>query len=131
MTDPRTLDRLILADVVVAAVSLAWCAVSPSPARPGPAVVLWTLVAASTVVAWVGLLSRVREARALYAASWLGYLALVAVRGSGAGSSVDAVLDLATGLVGGMILALVYFSGLRATFRPLARLLSRETLSAP
>jgi hypothetical protein len=131
MSESKTLDRLILADLLVAVLSLSLSSLSPSPDLSRAATVLWFLVAAATVGAWVGLLFRVREARALYAASWLGYLALAAVRGTGTGSSIDAVLDLATGLVGRMILALVYFSDLRGRLRPLARVVSGTIVPAP
>lgn len=116
MRDSKILDRLILADVLLAVLSVAWSAAATPPRPSGLAFMLWMLVCATTVGAWIGLLSRLRPARALYAASWLGYLALVGLRGAAPGSSIDAVLDLATGLVGGMILALVYFSDLRAQF---------------
>jgi hypothetical protein len=119
MTESKTLDRLIMADVLLALLSVAWSAAAEPPRPSGPAFVLWILVCATTVGAWIGLLSRLRPARALYAASWLGYLALVGLRGGGAGSSIDALLDLAAGLVGGMILALVYFSDLRTQFHGL------------
>ncbi len=79
---------------------------------------LWVLVCGTTVVAWIGLLQRLRAGRALYAASWVGYLALVALRAGGADAGLDRLLDLATGLVGGMILGLVYLSDFRAQFPP-------------
>jgi len=128
MSESKALDRLILADVLLAALSVAWSAAAAPPRPSGLAFILWILVCATTVAAWIGLLRRLRPARALYAASWIGYLALVGLRGGAAGSSVDAVLDLATGLVGGMILALVYFSELRAQFHGLG---GEHTETAP
>lgn len=119
MSESKTLDRLILADVLLAALSVAWSTAAAPPRPSGLAFILWILVCATTVGAWIGLLRRLRPARAMYAASWLGYLALVGLRGGASGASIDAVLDLATGLVGGMILALVYFSELRSQFRGL------------
>ena len=130
MNTSRTLDRLILADFLVGVFSLIWSVRFASPRPPGPAFVLWILVCAATVVAWVGLLYRLRPARTLYAASWLGYLAWVAVRGATAASPVGTVLDLATGLVGGMILALVYFSDLRDRLRPFGDVASGRALPA-
>jgi len=128
MSESKTLDRLILADVLLAALSVAWSAAAAPPRPSGLAFILWILVCTTTVAAWIGLLRRVRPARALYAASWIGYLVLVGLRGGAAGSSVDAVLDLATGLVGGMILALVYFSELRSQFHGLG---GEHTETAP
>lgn len=118
MSDPKILDRLILADVLLAAASLSWSTLSEAPRPSGIGFLLWITVCAATVAAWIGLLHRLRPARALYAASWLGYLALAAMR-AGTESSFGAVLDLATGLVGGMILSLLYFSGLREELRAL------------
>ena len=124
----KTLDRLILADFLVGVCSLIWSARSASPGSSRPAFVLWVLVCAATVVAWVGLLYRLRPARTLYAASWLGYLAWVAARGATVTLPFGTVLDLATGLVGGMILALVYVSDLRSRLRPFGDLASGDAL---
>jgi hypothetical protein len=117
MSNSKTLDRLILADFLLAVVSLGWSALAPPPSPSQFAFVVWITVCSATVVSWVGLLYRIKPARTLYALSWLGYLALVALREGGAASPLSAVLDLATGLVGGMILALVYFSDLRGQLR--------------
>jgi len=115
----NVLDRLILADVALAVASIAASAVSGTPPLHGSALVfgLWMAVCAGTVGAWILLFLRFRAGRVLYAASWAGYLAVIALRGGGATSALDGVLDLATGLVGGMILALVYLSELRHEFR--------------
>lgn len=82
---------------------------------------LWVGVLAGTVLAWVGLLNLVRAARPLYVASWIGYLALIALSGPHVGSAVGTVVDQLTGLVGGMIVAMIYFSDLRTRFRTLSR----------
>jgi hypothetical protein len=117
----KILDRLILADVALAVLSIAASAASGTPPPHGSTLVfgLWIAVCAGTVAAWILLLLRFRAGRALYAASWAGYLLLrgVALRGGIAPDALDGFLDLATGLVGGMILALVFRSGLRGEFR--------------
>jgi hypothetical protein len=74
-------------------------------------------VCAGTVGAWILLLLRFRAGRALYAASWVGYLAVSVLRGGVETSALDGFLGLANGLVGGMILALVFLSELRHEFR--------------
>ena len=130
MNTPRTLDRLILADFLVGVCSLIWSDRFASPRPSGPAFYLWILIVAATVGAWFGLLYRLKPARTLYAASWLGYLVLVAVRGGTASSPIGTLLDLATGLVGGMILALVYFSDLRTQLRRFGDVASGEALPA-
>jgi len=120
-SNPRLLDRLILADLFLAVVSMVTASVSPAPRPQGAAFVLWIAVCAATVAAWIGLAWRYRPARIVYAAAWLGYLALVAVRASGASATgLDGVLDLATGLVGGMILAVCFFSDTLAPVHPRA-----------
>ena len=94
-------------------ISVAWSSHSAAPPPAGLPFVIWILVCATTVAAWIGLLYRLKAARALYAASWAGYLAVVVLRGGAAASALGTVLDLATGLLGGMILALLYFTNLR------------------
>ena len=130
MRDARILDRLILSDLLVTVLSLSWSARHPG-ATPSPAVeALWVAVAVGTVLAWIGLLYRIRSARELYAASWVGYLAFVALRGAGTPSATGTILDLLTGLLGGLILGLVYFSEQRGSFASL-RDASTRPLSAP
>jgi hypothetical protein len=108
MRESKALDALILADFLLGLVSTAWSAGQSAP-HPSPlSSALWIAVCAATVLAWVGLLYRIEAARALYAASWLGYLAWIAVRGTAVSSPLASVLDLATGLVGGMILAILF-----------------------
>jgi hypothetical protein len=128
--NPKILDRLILADLVLSIASLQWSAHHPGP-RSSPFVeTLWIAVAAATVLSWIGLLYRVRPARVLYAVSWLGYLAFVALRGGVTTSATGSTLDLAAGLVGGLILGLVYSSEWRGSFETL-RGVSGRLLSAP
>ena len=115
----NVLDRLILADVALAVLSIAAGAASGTPPPHGSVFVfgLWMAVCIGTVGAWILLFLRFRAGRVLYAASWAGYLAVIVLRGGVAASALDGVLDLATGLVGGMILALVFLSELRHEFR--------------
>ena len=128
--NPKILDRLILADLVLSIASLQWSAHQTAP-RTSPFVeALWIAVAAATVLSWIGLLYRVRPARLLYAASWLGYLAFVALRGGATPSAAGSILDLAAGLVGGAILGLVYSSEWRGAFGRL-RDVSGRLVSSP
>jgi hypothetical protein len=115
----NVLDRLILADVALAVLSIAASAASGTPPPHGSvfAFGLWMAVCIGTVGAWILLFLRFRAGRVLYAASWAGYLAVIALRGGIATGAVDSILDLATGLVGGMIVALVYLSELRHELR--------------
>ncbi|HEY1249612.1 MAG TPA: hypothetical protein VGH97_00395 [Thermoanaerobaculia bacterium] len=120
-SNPKLLDRLILADLALAVASIVTSSASPAQRPHGAAFLLWLGVCAATVLAWIGLAWRYRPARVVYAAAWLGYLALVALRAGGAASTAspfDGVLDLATGLVGGMILAVSFFSDALAPARP-------------
>jgi hypothetical protein len=110
MTASRLLDRLIRTDLILAAVSIVSSSLSTSPRPTGAAFVLWLGACAATVAAWIGLAWRYRPARILYAAAWLGYLAHVAWRASGGRTTFDEVLGLVTALVGGMILAVSFFS---------------------
>jgi hypothetical protein len=80
---------------------------------------LWAMVAAGTLLSWIGLLFLLSEARGLYLGSWVAYLLLLVLRGSVVETPVDSVLRVLTAGVGGAILAVVYFSELRNRFRPL------------
>jgi hypothetical protein len=122
----KILDRLILADVVIAIASLQWSAHHPGN-RPSTFVEgLWIAVAASTALSWIGLFYRVRSARTLYAASWVGYLAVVALRGGAPSSELGTILDLAAGLVGGMILGAVFSAEGRVAFSTLRDVTERQ-----
>jgi len=68
------------------------------------------VVVVATVIAWVGLLNLLRAARSLYLASWVGYLVLPLLRGPVVCASVSFALEMMTALVGGGILAMIYFS---------------------
>jgi hypothetical protein len=131
VNNAKTLEALILADIAVSVLSAVSDAVFGQPAPAGPrgaggwappgdlSFALWIAVCAGTVLAWIGLLNLLRAARTLYAASWIGYLALAVFRAPAPGSAIGSTLDLLAGLVGGMILAVVYFSKLGARFRPI------------
>jgi hypothetical protein len=120
MAPSRLLDRLILADLFLAVLSIVSSSVSAAPRPTGVAFLLWLGVCAATVAAWIGLAWRIRPARVVYAAAWLGYLVLVALRAGGSAAALGGVLDLATGLVGGMILAVCFFSDALGPARPRA-----------
>jgi hypothetical protein len=87
---------------------------------------LWITVVVTTVLAWIGLLNLARPARTLYLASWAGYFVLLLLRGPVATASVSFVLEMMTAIVGGAILAMIYFSELAAKFRPLSELVGAE-----
>lgn len=146
MNNPRTLSTLILADILVTVSSAVWdAALGTSPAAEPAAAArigagawtlpgnlgfaLWIAVCVGTVLAWIGLLNHLKEARSLYAASWVGYLALAALREPAVASPVGSVLDLSAGLVGGMILGTVYFSDIAARFRSIGAAASEVLLA--
>jgi hypothetical protein len=82
---------------------------------------LWAAVVVGTVLAWLGLVNRLKPARPLYVGSWAGYLLLISLRGPNVSSSVGYALDMMMALVGGMIVGVVYFSDLAPKFRNLPR----------
>jgi hypothetical protein len=81
---------------------------------------MWIIVAASTILAWIGLLNLIRAARALYLTSWAAYLILLLLRGSVVGTAASFAIQMMMALVGGAIIGVIYFSDLRARFRPLS-----------
>ncbi len=108
----RALFVLILADVVLCLVSVA----GAEPALTPLLGALWLFVVGSTVVAWVGLLWRLRAARTLYLVSWLAYLGLIALRGPAAAAGPTEAMQLLMALNGGAILAMSWLSDLRGRF---------------
>ena len=105
MSESKTLDRLILADVLLALLSVAWSAAAAPPRPSGLAFILWMLVCATTVGAWIGLLRRLRPARTLYAASWLGYLGrwFAAITGADPSEPTDWRIWSAAAVVGALL----------------------------
>ena len=69
---------------------------------------LWLLVAASSVLGWVGILYRMPAAREVYLASWIGYLVLMSLRGGVVDTGIGQAAQLLMALVGGGVLALLY-----------------------
>jgi hypothetical protein len=129
----RILGGLILCDLVLGIATLVTEKVSapflPEPLRayvatPGSGgrvlFALWVAIVVSTVLAWIGLLNLLRPARAVYLGSWCAYLLYVILTGPTVMSPFGSVLDVAMTMVGGAILALVYFSELRLRFRTLS-----------
>src|SRR5262245_66625209 len=94
--------------------------------RFGPTLLwaLWIAVVVTTIIAWIGLLNLVRAARPLYLASWVGYFVLILLEGRVVSAWGGFVIEMMTALVGGAILAMIYFSELAAKFRPLSELFS-------
>lgn len=135
MTSERALRFLILAECVLAILTLAgepalepslpaalraWLAVHRSAATGAGETLLtalWLGVVAATVVAWVGLLCMLRAARPLYLGAWLGYLALLLLRGPVISTSTGYVLQLLMTLAGGAVLGTIYFSDLSTRLR--------------
>jgi hypothetical protein len=91
---------------------------------------LWIAVMVTTIVAWIGLLNLLRPARPLYLASWAGYLILLLLEGRGVNARGAFVIELMNALVGGAILAMIYFSEFAAKFRPLSEWIGAEEKKA-
>ena len=72
----------------------------------------------------MGLVNLIRAGRAIYLASWLGYLALAFVAGPDASRGLH-IVQLLMALVGGATLAVAYLSPLRGRFTSLAEAFSR------
>ncbi len=81
---------------------------------------LWVAVAASTILAWIGLLNLLRIARPIYLASWAGYLILLLLTGPVVSTAASYVVQMMMALVGGAIVGMIYFSELRTKFRRLS-----------
>ena len=131
MRNDRALLILVLADIalviltVVAEVSLNFTL--PTPLRPygglgHPTLAdlvrfpMWITIVAGTVVAWIGLLNYWWPSRMIYAVAWGAWLLLVAVSGPSVMTAVGAAIETLEHLVGGAIIALVYFSDLSKRF---------------
>jgi hypothetical protein len=76
------------------------------------------------VAGWIGLVARIRAGRAIYLASWIGYLVLLALGGPIADSAGGYTLQMSMALVGGAVLAMAYLSEVRSAFRPLLSIAS-------
>jgi hypothetical protein len=132
MRHERILGSLILCDLILGIATVVTERVSGPyldaaeavPHGPGDTVLfaLWVAIAATTVLAWIGLLNLLRPARMVYLASWCAYLLYLALTGPTVMTPFGSVLDTAMALVGGAILGLVYFSELRLRFRTLSDL---------
>ena len=114
MTIERLFRILLVCDVALEVASLA----SGEPSRsPGPLLTgLWLAVIGTTIAGWIGLFSMLREGRAVYLASWLGYLLLLALGGPVTDSAGGYALQMLMALVGGAVLPLAYLSELRTRF---------------
>jgi hypothetical protein len=91
---------------------------------------LWIAVLVTTIIAWIGLLNLARAARPLYLASWVGYFVLLLLEGRVASAWGAFVIEMMTAMVGGAILAMIYFSELAAKFRPLSELVGEREENA-
>ncbi|HEY7545089.1 MAG TPA: hypothetical protein VID27_09415 [Blastocatellia bacterium] len=81
---------------------------------------LWVVVAASTILAWIGLLNLLRAARPLYLASWAAYLILLLLSGPVVSNQAGYAVQMMMALAGGAIVGVIYFSDLSAKFRSLS-----------
>ena len=136
MNKGRLLWMLVLIDVLLAfssigaemffgwtlPPSLAEYARQPVSRFPGPGAafqlfLLGTSVAC-TFVAWIGLVNYWRFARRLYLAAWAYWLLLKLFSGPAVMTAPAAMVAELSGLVGGAILGLVYFSDLAHRFEP-------------
>jgi hypothetical protein len=113
----RIFPILVMCDVVLEVASVAGA--DAAPARGPLLSALWLAVIGITLVGWVGLFAMIREARPVYLASWLGYLALLALGGPVVSTAGGYALQMLMALVGGAVLAVAYLSELRTGFRPL------------
>ena len=118
----RIFPVLLFLDIVLEVTSLAG---ADGSASRGPLLgALWLAVIGSTVAGWIGLYAMLRAGRAIYLASWIGYLMLLALGGPPAGTAGGYALQMLMALVGGAVLAVAYLSELRAAFRPLVAVAS-------
>ena len=108
----RALSVLILADVGLSLISVA----GADTGAEGWRNLLWLFVIGSTVAAWVGLSFRLAAARMLYLVSWLGYLALIALRDQAFAGGLEEAMQLLMALNGGAILAIAWLTDLRDRF---------------
>jgi hypothetical protein len=137
MTDERLLRILVFTDVGLALAAIGAEASLPSflldalrahainPAipqtEPGVGVALWVfwaLAAATTIVAWIGLLFYWPVARPLYLAAWGLQIGRMLVSGPSVTTPLGGAFDTLDALVGGALIGLVYFSGLSRRFAP-------------
>jgi hypothetical protein len=113
----KTLGILILCDVVLVVLGIVadW---ATGTTRFGNffLTALWVSVAIGTTFSWIGLLNLVRGARHLYCASWIGYFMLTLFSGPVVSSAVVQAVQMLGALVGGAILAIVYFTELNTKF---------------
>ena len=120
MRQDKILGVLILAEFILVILGIA-CDPGAA-ARPSGTLLtaLWVAVVVGTVLAWIGLLNLVRAARPLYVGSWAAYFVLILLSGPVESTAVGYVVQMLMALVGGAVIAMVYFSELRTRFRTLA-----------
>jgi hypothetical protein len=130
----RTLARLVIADVALAAAAIAADYVLegllPAPLRTYLAAgrtgeggaadtalfALWAIVAAATAVAWVALVQYWRRGREMYLAATIAWVVYLLPAGPRVGSAPGHALGALEAMVAGALLALVYFSDLRKKY---------------
>src|SRR5262245_35641075 len=70
----------------------------------------WLAVNLATLLAWIGLLNSWKPARAIYLWAWVGALLLLPLETAWVLTPIGYALDTAATLVGGALLAVLYFS---------------------
>lgn len=134
MNNERLLGILVLADVGLALAAigaeaastylpdpLGAHAMNPAIPQTGTGLALWlfwALAAATTIVAWIGLLYWWPVARPLYLAAWGLQIGRMLVSGPSVTTPLGGAFDTLDALVGGALIGLVYFSGLSRRFAP-------------
>ena len=131
MRNDRALLILVLADIVLVILTVvtevALNSTLPAPLRPygglgHPTLAdlvrlpLWITIVVGTFVGWIGLLNYWWPSRGIYAGAWAAWLLLVAVSGPSVMTAAGAAVETLEHLVGGAIIALVYFSDLSKRF---------------
>lgn len=77
---------------------------------------LWVAIVLATFVSWIGLINFWQPARVIYAGAWVAWLLLLVAAGPSVTTGAGAAIETLEHLVGGAILALVYFSDLSKRF---------------
>jgi len=93
-----------------------WGGFSPDGMRGLAVASTWALSVLGTITAWVGLCFYWRYARELYAVSWALNLLVGLPAGVSVMTSAGAIVQTMSSIVGGMLLAVVYFTDLRTRF---------------
>jgi hypothetical protein len=131
MKQERILGVLILSEFILGILGIACDPGAGSRPSSTLLTALWVAVVVGTVVSWIGLLNLARAARPLYVASWAAYFVLILLGGPVASTAAGYVVQMLMAIVGGAVIAMAYFSGLRTRFRTLAEAFGVTRSAAP